>query len=100
MQAFLQAMLDDDFDAAEESLAPDLLARCDEVGLRFSPLSYQDTAQIVEVEVDGAVASLEVVFVEETGPFDESFQLVYAFVMEQIDGEWLIVDLDERFGCR
>ena len=66
----------------------------------MSPVGYQDAAEISDVEVDGTVATMTVILIEVSGPFEEAYESEYGFEMEQIDGDWLVTDLDERFGCR
>ena len=100
LQTFLQALLDDDVDEARESLTPAAEARCEDHELRWNPLTWQDSAQITDVDVEGGVATLTVVTASRSGPFGDPFESEYEFTMEQIAGEWLIADLDERFGCR
>lgn len=100
MQGFLQHLFADEIREAREDLAPAAAARCDVGALRYTPASYHDAARIDDVELDGTTALVTVVFVDDSGLFDEPYESTYEFGMEQIDGVWRIADLDERFGCR
>ena len=100
LQTFLQALLDDDLESAEAVLAPAQARACDRGSLRWSPLSYQDRAQITEVDADEASATITVVLSDDTGLFEGGFSAEYDFGLEQIEGAWRITDLDERFDCR
>ncbi len=100
MQDFLQHLFADEIREAREDLAPGVEARCDVEALRYSPASYHDVARIDDVEIDGMTAMVTVAFTDESGLFDEPYESIYEFGMEQIDGAWRIADLDERFGCR
>jgi hypothetical protein len=100
MQGFLQDLFDEDYAGAEQALAPEVTKRCDRGHLRWSPVGYQDAAEISQVDIDGTTAKMTVVLIEESGPFAEQYESVHFFEMQQIDGDWLITDLDERFDCR
>ena len=99
-QAFLQDLFDDDVRDAHARLTPALAGRCEAADLRFTPASYHDVAHITEVDTSGTTARLTVVFADEAGLFDGPYESVHDFGLELIDDEWLIGDLDERFGCR
>lgn len=100
MQAFLQDLFDEDFASAHDRLAPALAAGCSSGELRYSPAEYQETAEITDVAIAGDVATLTVVFADEGGLLEPTYEERLVFEMQLIDGDWLITGLDERFDCR
>ena len=94
-QAYLQAQLDDDLNAAHALLAPRLQSRCRpyELGSPFDGGSYR--AVFEEVDEDGAEVVITV-RIESTGysdrlPLPAVEEYMSQLVLEQFDGEWRIV---------
>lgn len=98
-QDFLQAMFDGDIDEARTHLSDDLAVRCDRAALRFSTFSYNDVAQITDVDADETEAAVTVVLSDDSGLLGDPYEDEHVIELTNTDGVWRITGLNERFGC-
>ena len=95
VQAYYQAVLDDDEDLASTYLVEDLRDRCD-TGFMEHGIVSRFGVVIVHTEVKGAEAEIEVEITETygEGPFDAgSYTFNENLALERHDDRWLIADI-------
>ena len=99
-QAYVQAVLDDDFASASGHLAPEIQARCDPHRLEWDRYGDSVVATFHDVDVTDGRASIRVRLTTtdlEFDPFLFEDEIETRLVLELRDGDWLIVGTEWPF---
>lgn len=103
-QEYVQALFDDDYDAAYALLSPGLQSRCDALELTGWRHEPGESATFAETRVTGTTARIDVIVSSDDygpEPFafgSNDFDRLVALELEFIDGHWLVADAPWPLG--